>query len=156
NRSLFLHGRATVAARAAVGGVMSVAEVVEDEGAIARFDVAEADHLAQLALFERGAAGEVLRAYVEPLDGPLIFQQDAARAPRRLIRDESRFGQRCERTTQSRRIKSDALCDFIQVEFGCAALTEREAVEQPREHLLVACATPRVDCFACLRRRQQQ
>jgi hypothetical protein len=42
--------------------MMRVAEIIQDESAIAALCVAKANHLAQLALFKGGAPGDFLRA----------------------------------------------------------------------------------------------
>src|ERR1041384_3754139 len=133
-RSLCRLGRETVAACAAVGGVMAVTEIIEDEGAIAPVGVAEADHLAQLALFERGPTGEVLRANVQTFDGARVAHEDAARAPCRLIRDDAALGERRERTTQRRHVNPDALGRFVDITFPTATLIKLEAAEQTKEH----------------------
>ena len=89
-----------VAALAADRGVRAVAEVVEYEGAVAAFGVAEGDHLAQLALFECGAARDVFGPDAKTRRRLFVEHHDSARASRGAVADESSFGERGERALE--------------------------------------------------------
>src|SRR5207237_5667066 len=125
-----------VAALAAARRVRVVAEVVEDEGAVAALRVAEGDHLAQLALFERGAAREVFGPDAQARGGLLVEHQDAARAARGPVADDARLGERGEGATKRRQLCAERLGELLHVNLRVHALRDPVVAEQAGEGLL--------------------
>src|SRR2546423_4078659 len=134
-----------VAALAASVRVRAVAEVVEDECAVARFGVAEGDHLAELALFERGAARDVFRAYAQARRGLLVEHEYAARAPRRSVADDAAFGERRKSATKRAEFRAERLGEVGDVDFRFVAFVDVVIIEQTEKCLLELCAASRAD-----------
>ena len=113
-----------------------VAEVVEDEGAVAAFRVAEGDHLAQLALFERGAARDLFGPDAKTRRGLLVEHQDSARAARGPVADDARFGEGRECALERGHLRAERLGELLHVDLRVRPLAYAVAAQQAEEGLL--------------------